>query len=231
MSMAEDQNEAVVSLNPAADPTIDTIPYGKKRATELISCPKPIPANALCLQLTDPFVAVAIPVQSPSNTSESESDAAVRRHVRFRSRFRITSGFSHHRRESDAGSSRSGSSSSSISVPLRSHPHGDINTWGQRGSLLALQKKILGASTARQRHTQEPIRSTESVNEHTPLRNSFNKLPYVEGNGVREVTFNEYSDDRRLEVDVVFGKFPGRLLNPRWWYWQLKLAVCCHRFQ
>jgi len=143
MSMAEDQNEAVVSLNPAADPTIDTIPYGKKRATELISCPKPIPANALCLQLTDPFVAVAIPVQSPSNTSESESDAAVRRHVRFRSRVRITSGFSHHRRESDAGSSRSGSSSSSISVPLRSHPHGDINTWGQRGSLLALQKKIL----------------------------------------------------------------------------------------
>jgi hypothetical protein len=41
-------------------------------------------------------------------------------------------------------------------------------------------------------------------------------LPYVEGEGVQDRDiFNEDSDDERLsqEVDDVFGKFPGRLLN------------------
>ena len=81
--------------------------------------------------------------------------------------------------------------------------------------MLALQRKVLGSPKA-QRRQKKKIVPAENVDERTPLRNSYNDLPYVPGEEVQEGDIpGEDSDDDRLsrEVDVVFGKFPGRLLN------------------
>lgn len=193
-------------------------PYARRQPSNgLLSSSKPtiLPANALRLHLDDPAAPLTTPHDPPSNASNEHL-----RHsrVRFRSRVRITSGFSHHRRRSDVGSSRSGSPSSSISAPLRSHSDDGTNSWGtlgQRVGLLALQKRILGSPKAKRRQ-KGLIVPNIYVDERTPLRNSFNSSSYVEGVGVQEgVVFDEDSDDERLsqEVDDVFGKFPGRLLN------------------
>ncbi|KAJ4485438.1 hypothetical protein J3R30DRAFT_3283269 [Lentinula aciculospora] len=29
------------------------------------------------------------------------------------------------------------------------------------------------------------------------------------------------------EIDIIFGKWPGRLLNRHWWWWQIKPILCC----
>jgi hypothetical protein len=207
-------------------------PYTRRQPSNgLLSSSKPtiLPANALRLHLDDPAAPLTTPhdpVHPPPDTSNEHL-----RHsrVRFRSRVRITSGFSHHRRRSDVGSSRSGSPSSSISAPLRSHSDDGTNSWGtlgQRVGLLALQKRILGLPKAKRRQKGLVVPSIY-VDERTPLRNSFNNSPYVAGEGVQEgVVFDEDSDDERLsqEVDDVFGKFPGRLLN----YHVSSFAVAIH---
>jgi len=218
----------MVNHDRVADPTTDSVPCGTNGLIANTT-PTTLPANVICLQPNDSSAPVTAPVHLPSDIPNMDLRSS---RVRFRSRVRITSGFGHHRRKSDAGSSRSGSSSSSISAPLRSHPHDNKNTWGTLGQsvgLFALQKKILGSPKSRRR---QPIVSAENVNEHTPLRNSFNHMPYVEGEGVRESDTVDDSDDERLsqEVDEVFGKFPRRLLNPRWWYWQLEPLICCCQY-
>jgi hypothetical protein len=54
---------------------------------------------------------------------------------------------------------------------------------------------------------------------------------YVEGEGVQDALNSEEddADDARLsrEIDLLFGKWPGRLLNCQWWWWQLELVFCC----
>ncbi|KAF9068488.1 hypothetical protein BDP27DRAFT_1327121 [Rhodocollybia butyracea] len=41
-------------------------------------------------------------------------------------------------------------------------------------------------------------------------------------------TEREYRTRLNREVDVIYGKWPGRLLNPDWWWWQMKFIVCCN---
>lgn len=223
-AVAEAANDVVVNLSPDADSTTNRISIQPSHD----GSPQPtiLPANALRLHLDDPSAPLTDPVDLLATTNADPRPSR----VRFRSRVRITSGFSHHRQRSDSGSC---SPSSSISAPLRSQPHDSTNTWGtlgQRVGLLALQKKIMGSSKTRRMQTQGLIVPTINVNEHTPLRNSFNQLPYVEREGVQDGDIlDEDSDDERLsqELNDVFGKFPGRLLNPHWWYWQLEPIICC----
>jgi hypothetical protein len=247
-------DSTVVNLDPEADP--DDSPYHQKQPPNgFVSSSKPtiLPQNALHLHLADPSAPLTTP-HDPVHPPSDPLNIQIRpSRVRFRSRVRITSGFSHHRRKSDVGSSRSGSPSSSISAPLRSHSDGSTNTWGtlgQRVGLLALQRKIMGSPKAQQRQKGQ-VAPSEHVDERTPLRNSFNHSSYVEGEGGQDGNiFDEDSDDERLsrDVDEVFGKFPGRLLNHhvsssplpvrtrqptnrhghQWWYWQLEPIICCH---
>jgi hypothetical protein len=217
--LAEDHvaSDAVVNLDPAASCPTDAIPYGHATRGHISSLkPTIFPANALRLHLDGPSTQPTT-LHPPSSTPNPDFRPG---RVHFRSRVRITSGFSRHRRKSDTGSSRSCSSSSSTSAPLRSHPHDNTTTWGtlgQRVGLLALQRKILGSPKLRPRHTQGTTVPTENVNERTPLRNSFDYLPYVEGGGVQGDVFGEDSDDERSshEMDDIFGTYPLRLLNPR----------------
>jgi hypothetical protein len=210
--------DSMVDPNPEDDH--NDLSYDRKQSSNgLITSSKPVmlPSNSLRLHLDDP----SAPLTTPHDPAHPPSDASSKhlRHsrVRFRSRVRITSGFGHHRRKSDVGSSRSGSPSSSISAPLRSYPD-DTNAWGtlgQRVGLLALQKKIIGTHKT-QRQRKELIFPSQNADERTPLRNSFNNSPYIEGEGVQDGdVFDDDMDDERQshEVDNVFGKFPGRLLN------------------
>lgn len=106
----------------------------------------------------------------------------------------------------------------------------------------------MGSPKAQQRQKGQ-VAPGEHVDERTPLRNSINHSSYVDGEGIQDgIFFDEDSDDERLsrDVDEVFGKFPGRLLNHhvssspllahdgtdrhgyQWWYWQLEPIICCH---
>jgi len=210
---------AVVNLDPEADPD-DSHYHQNQFPKGFVSSSKPtiLPPNALRLHLTDPSVPLTTPHDPAHPPSDPLNIQGRPSRVRFRSRVRITSGFSHRRRKSDVGSSRSDSPSSSISAPLRSHSDSSTNTWGtlgQRVGLLALQRKIMGSPKAQQRQKGQ-IAPSEYVDERTPLRNSINHSSYVDGEGVRNGNiFDEDSDDEGLsrDVDEVFGKFPGRLLN------------------
>jgi len=151
-------------------------------------------------------------------------------------------------------SSRSGSPSSSISAPLRSPTDDDTSPWGtlgQRVGLMALQKKMKSSSPQRRRHLPiSPSRKrdgysrrrsfssddgdSDQANERTPLRGSFRRsmaYVYADGEGVREEDIlDDDSDEERLsaEIDEVFGKWPGRLLNHHYWWFQLEPILCCH---
>lgn len=228
--VSESLRGTVVNLDSEVDHPAEDISYGQRRPkTGLVSSSEPtiLPSNALRLHLEEPPTPLATSHESVYARSETP---IVNHHlrpsarVRFRSRVRITSGFSRHRHKSDPddlGSSRSGSPSSSISAPLRSHADDNTNAWGtlgQRVGLLALQKKILGPSQSQRRHRPrpEPITSATQVDERTPLRGSFPRSAYVEGEGVQDGDISdEDSDDERLarEVDDIFGTLPGRLLN------------------
>ncbi|KAF7972581.1 hypothetical protein HWV62_17718 [Athelia sp. TMB] len=154
-------------------------------------------------------------------------------------------------------SSRSGSPSSSISAPLRSHTDDDTSPWGTLGKrvgLMALQRKMKGSSPQRRRQLPLPPAKrpderrqrqrqsfssddgeSDQVNERTPLRGSFRRRSlayvYADGEGVREEDIlDDDSDEERLsaEIDEVFGKWPGRLLNYQYWWFQLEPILCCH---
>jgi len=231
---AADSTQAVVDLDPETDPD-DSHYHQKQPLNGFVSSSKPtiLPQNALRLHLADPSAPLTTPHDPVHPPSDPLNNQVRPSRVRFRSRVRITSGFSHHRRKSDVGSSRSGSPSSSISAPLRSHSDGNTNslgTLGQRVGLLALQRKIMGSPKAQQRQKGQ-VAPVEHIDERTPLRNSINHSSYVDGEGIQNgIFFDEDSDDERLsrDVDEVFGKFPGRLLNHHWWYWQLEPIICCH---
>ncbi|KZP15208.1 hypothetical protein FIBSPDRAFT_867488 [Athelia psychrophila] len=228
-----------------------------------------LPPNALCLHLADgpvPAPHMHDPPHTPPPPPDPSGPAPpARPRVHFRSRVRITSGIGRQHRRSQPDirgidssdfypSSRSGSPSSSISAPLRSPTDEDTSPWGtlgQRVGLMALQKKIKGASPQRRRHLPIPPSrrhneyrhrhalsaddgDAEQVDERTPLRGSFRRsvaYAYAEGEGVREDDIlDDDSDDERLsaEIDEVFGKFPGRLLNHHYWWFQLEPILCCN---
>jgi len=179
------------------------------------------------------LISESIPVTPPSPTR-----------VRFRSRVRITSGVRHHHHRRNlprdapsfsADSSLSSSPCSSISAPLRS-PITDANskpgwgTLGQRVGLLANRQAAgKGRERKRTRHNRSAEQHSNSAphNERTPLIRSSTRHDYVGGE-------DEYSDSNQDEeaqlsrnIDLVFGKWPRRLLNRHWWWWQFEPIVRC----
>ncbi|KAJ7581063.1 hypothetical protein C8J56DRAFT_256173 [Mycena floridula] len=183
----------------------------------------------------------------PSSTGRQRS-------VRFRSRVRITSGLRHHRDNSEnlpssskpipvhrraesselavsGDSSLSSSPSSSISAPLRSQedepPHKSrLGPLGQRVHFLRYNRSGL-APNVRGRKT---ICATSNLDEQTPLLDDPLPRIYVYNEQGEEGEFPEEDDyEARLnrEIDLVFGKWPSRLMNRHWWWWQLEPIVRC----
>jgi hypothetical protein len=73
--------------------------------------------------------------------------------------------------------------------------------------------------------------SNDNIDERTPLRGSSNLPTYQNGERMQAGDISdEDEDDDRLseEVDEIFGKFPGRLLNYHWWWWQFEPFICCN---
>jgi hypothetical protein len=177
--------------------------------------------------------------------------------VRFRSRVRITSGLHSHRRRVSATSSLSSSRSSSISAPLRS-PLTEDNctpgwgTLGQRVNLFAVSNRQ-AAAAAQARSAKHRARRRQGIadlatTERTALLGAPPPLGY-DGHPDSDGE-EEYYDDESLlsrQIDLVFGKWPGRLLNrhvspttptyrlnvfadstpAQWWWWQLEPIICC----
>jgi len=152
--------------------------------------------------------------------------------VRFRSRVRITSGLHHHhRRRVSTSSSLTSSPSSSISAPLRS-PGTETPGWGtlgQRVGIFAFSNKQGGASHNKRRSRQgvagEPTERTSLLFSTPPS--------YTDGDSYNDEngeSYNSESDEEAIlsrQIDNIFGKWPGRLLNRHWWWWQLEPVLCC----
>ncbi|KAJ6501424.1 hypothetical protein C8R47DRAFT_1107306 [Mycena vitilis] len=162
------------------------------------------------------------------------ADATPRRsgRVRFRSRVRITSGL-HHR--PTASSSLSSSPSSSISAPLRSPPTEDNCTpgWGTLGTRVGLFA-ISNRQAAQKRHARRrqngraPDEASALLGD--PPQPGYDGHPDSDDDDMRYDSDEECYDDEALlshQIDLVFGKWPGRLLNRQWWWWQLQPIVCC----
>ncbi|KAF5392546.1 hypothetical protein D9757_002158 [Collybiopsis confluens] len=76
-------------------------------------------------------------------------------------------------------------------------------------------------------HTEGPNRG--GVHERSPLlsrRQQRQRQKLLSG----QVDNNEEDGQERLghEIDMVFGKWPGRLLNRHWWWWQIRYIACCN---
>jgi len=147
-------------------------------------------------------------------------------------------------------SSRSGSPSSSISAPLRSHPNIDNKSdsgWGPLGQrvsfLVSRQRAAREKETVKRQQRRakvglalsydQPDAYRRRPNERTPLANSPMRSSYVERYAEGEDDqgcAEDGADDARLsrEIDLLFGKWPGRLLNHHWWWWQLEPLFCGH---
>ncbi|KAL1686628.1 hypothetical protein GGG16DRAFT_96663 [Schizophyllum commune] len=225
----------IISLNDPTDPA--GRPCMIEHTSSMSSIPSPAPTSPMPNGITS----------SPSSASDSSpfspSDSPPKkRSVRFRSRVRITSGVRGHFvlpdtppaafRARSPSSSSSISDSSSISAPLRwrdgEKSLRDRPGWGTLGQRVSL---LAGGSGRRQRvddgngdvggGSGGPGRPP-TVHEGTPLMQSSIPRQYVYA--------DEEEDEERLrrEIDLVFGKWPGRLLNSNWWWWQLEPFVCCH---
>ncbi|KAJ3510382.1 hypothetical protein NLJ89_g4703 [Agrocybe chaxingu] len=157
--------------------------------------------------------------------------------VRFRSRVRITSGFSRHRHRQDGqdylsltpSSSHSGSPSSSISAPLRSHPEDEVakpgwGTLGQRVSLLAqggsLRKKQRREAEMYAKNIERGMVVAANVNgrmnERTALLSASAVPLYINGevNGIAGNSSLDEEASISREVDLIFGPWPNRIFKP-----------------
>ncbi|KAJ6569556.1 hypothetical protein B0H19DRAFT_1135983 [Mycena capillaripes] len=158
--------------------------------------------------------------------------------VRFRSRVRIASGLNH--RRVSTTSSLSSSRSSSISAPLRAPLTEDDctpgwGTLGQRVGLFAISnRQAAQARSAKQRARRRQGIADLAPTEHTALMGA--PLPHGYDGHPDEDEDEDYSDEEDLyddeallsrQIDLVFGKWPGRLLNRQWWWWQLQPILCC----
>ncbi|KAJ7167349.1 hypothetical protein C8R43DRAFT_1121780 [Mycena crocata] len=152
-----------------------------------------------------------VTLDTDATATEDPCGTLRRSRIRFRSRVRITSGLHHHRerdhqRHRSATSSLSSSRSSSISAPLRSPLTEDTcapewGTLGTRVGLLAASHRRAAAAAAQARNTKYRKRRRD---------------PAV-----------YYSSDDNGRVDLVFGTWPWRLLNRKWWWWHLEPLVHC----
>ncbi|KAJ6573933.1 hypothetical protein DFH09DRAFT_1456435 [Mycena vulgaris] len=176
-------------------------------------------------------------------TVTDDADPPPRRsRVHFRSRVRITSGLPRHSRHLSATSSLN-SSSSSISAPLRS-PLTEENcspgwgTLGKRVGLFALSNRQAAALAAQARSAKQRGRRRQGVadlatNERTALLGN-PAPPGYDGYDPEEEdgyfsSDDEYDEEAVLsrQIDLVFGKWPQRLLNRHWWWWQLQPVISC----
>ena len=159
--------------------------------------------------------------------------------VRFRSRVRITSGLHRHRHKNTSLQDREGSDfvkpstesslssspSSSISAPLRSRADDESNKpgWGplgQRVSLLASYSQRRFSAERRERRPGKllvpgslPHNNQDDSNERTALIDSVTRSAYVRGEGVEDGGDAEDAARLAQEIDLIFGKWPNRLLN------------------
>ncbi|KAJ7674446.1 hypothetical protein B0H17DRAFT_1082032 [Mycena rosella] len=165
-----------------------------------------------------------------------------RSRVRFRSRVRITSGLPHQRRLS-AASSRSSSPSSSISAPLRAPPTADNCSpgWGTLGTRVGLfaysnRQAAALARSAKQRGRRRQREDAGGADERTALLGDSLAPPGYDGcidpedeDGYFSSDDDAYDEEAVLsrQIDLVFGTWPGRLLNRQWWWWQLQPILSC----
>ncbi|KAJ6626965.1 hypothetical protein B0H10DRAFT_2210836 [Mycena sp. CBHHK59/15] len=173
---------------------------------------------------------ICISVEPPDADADADD-----RTVRFRSRVRITSGLHHHRERDPETESRSSSPSSSISAPLRA-PLTDESCspgWGPLG------RRVRIFAAARKRR---PGVADLAIDERTALLATPVPKPVVH-RGARgdadgepgadsdcsDATYDSDDEDALLsrQIDLVFGKWPGRLLNRHWWWWHLQPVVGC----
>ncbi|KAK7064761.1 hypothetical protein R3P38DRAFT_2826280 [Favolaschia claudopus] len=126
------------------------------------------------------------------------------------------------------------SPSSSISAPLRSPLTEDTCSpgWGPLGQRVNL---LVSAAEARNGKRRLPRRrlSGGAPNERTAL---LGEPPPPGYNPESDSDVEYYSDEDSPvdgeallshQIDLVFGKWPARLLNRQWWWWQLQPIICC----
>ncbi|KAJ7239009.1 hypothetical protein B0H12DRAFT_1136541 [Mycena haematopus] len=174
------------------------------------------------------------PETDDTTITEDLSSPQRRSRVHFRSRVRITSGL-HHGRVSS--SSLSSSPSSSISAPLRA-PLTEADstpgwgTLGQRVGLFAVSNRLAAeARSAKHRARRRAL----VPNEHDALLGDpppprYDRHPdSASEDGYSEDEYQDGEGEALLshQIDLVFGKWPGRLLNRQWWWWQLQPILCC----
>jgi hypothetical protein len=191
------------------------------------------------------------PPMSPQSSTGSESipiadDSPVTpttRRVHFRPRVHIASGLHHYRVRlppqltsncpNSKTSSRSASPSSSISVPLRSPTSEEECSplWGplgQRVSFFAWKRRVNGrVADWKERQRQKTFEQSEA-SERTPLMATY--TPSLLGRAHDEDEFYTSQDEEEAErveseMDLYFGKMPGRLLNFRV-RWLLYIKNC-----
>lgn len=180
-----------------------------------------------------------IPVHDETPLSSPTSNRRTRI-VRFRSRVRITSGIRRQRpkdfpseyhipgndvKSLNADSSLSSSPSSSISAPLRSRSDDESNDrgWGPLGQRVALlaynspKRRTRNAREANSKRQTERQFQAHNVNERTPLVHPPRPRVYdgAAGDQPRFASESDRDEESRLsrEIDMVFGKWPERLLN------------------
>ncbi|KAJ3724062.1 hypothetical protein C8R42DRAFT_664474 [Lentinula raphanica] len=154
-------------------------------------------------------------------------------------------------------SSCSSSPSSSISAPIRfREDEATVSPrWGPLGQRVQLfvskqREKSKQIQADREAHEREIRRRYLLVygtdvdpevhgHERTPLLDprSGGRLPKTptvtsfdddDGSDMGEVeTESEYQARLDREIDILFGKWPGRLLNCHWWWWHLRPVICC----
>lgn len=175
-----------------------------------------------------PTIPITI-IHSPPVVSDSEDDDVPRnnnnnnktRSVRFRSRVRITSGVHIQRpktrRLSIESISSSSSPSSSISAPLRSPQ--DEGSWGPLGRRVSLLRRggFGGRVGNAKRELPSNWKTPPTTNENAPLLlpQSSHRRSYHTEQEYQSSDEEEEEEETRLnrEIDVVFGKWPARLLN------------------
>ncbi|KAJ3526524.1 hypothetical protein NMY22_g10128 [Coprinellus aureogranulatus] len=142
-----------------------------------------------------------------------------------------------------ASSSRSCSPSSSISAPLRFHSEEAMSkpgwgTLGQRVSLLA-------------RRSEHKRRFRDHMKRHERMLKSFQGVQRMHHSSLRRPSYSDETrplldprtsqyicqcgivgceyDERRIaqEIDILFGTWPIRMLNPKWWWWHIQPIVFC----
>ncbi|KIK70393.1 hypothetical protein GYMLUDRAFT_32394 [Collybiopsis luxurians FD-317 M1] len=151
-----------------------------------------------------------------------------------------------------AVSSRSSSPSSSISVPIRFREDEPTSPkWGPLGQRVRLfvsqqrekAKQLQEDRVSRGRRYGTEAQEASRLRREDPSRRVHEGSPLLGAHGRRQrkslyrhededdgypETRGDYQARLNHEIDLVFGKWPGRLLNHHWWWWQIRPVICCN---